>query len=123
MMFRIILLFVLFTPTLTQARPLCPQTVSEQAMNQCLDTKLERAVNELDSNLDQVRQKFAGDPDLLQLIELGQKNWDAYRKRQCQSVFMIYSQPRIQNLMTMSCAIQLARERNQILRETYQLGD
>lgn len=91
-------------------------------MNQCLTVKLERAVSELDDNLDLIRLRFADDPVLLTLIEQSQQNWEAYRKKQCQSVFQLYTGGSIQSLMTVSCAIQLARERNALLRQTYLEG-
>jgi uncharacterized protein YecT (DUF1311 family) len=115
---RLFLLFLLL-PSLAEARALCPQSVTTVEINQCLNVKLERAVNELDSNLDLIRIRYADDPVLLKLIEQAQHNWEAYRKKQCQSVFQLYEGGSIQSLMTVSCAIQLARERNSLLRQTY----
>lgn len=118
MMKSVFLLFLLL-PSLVQARALCPQSVTTVEMSQCLTVKLEQAVNELDSNLDLIRIRYAADPVLLKLIEQSQQNWEAYRKKQCQSVFQLYDGGSIQPLMTVSCAIQLARERNTLLRQTY----
>lgn len=118
MMKSVFLLFLLL-PSLVEARALCPQSVTTVEMNQCLTVKLEQAVNELDSNLDLIRIRYAADPVLLKLIEQSQQNWEAYRKKQCQSVFQLYDGGSIQPLMTVSCAIQLARERNTLLRQTY----
>lgn len=118
MMRRLFLLFLLL-PSLAEAKALCPQSVTTIEINQCLNVKLERAVNELDSNLDLIRIRYADDPVLLKLIEQAQHNWEAYRKKQCQSVYQFYEGGSIQSLMTVSCAIQLARERNNLLRQTY----
>lgn len=114
-----IFLLLLLLPSLGQAKALCPQSVTTVEINQCLSVKLERAVNELDNNLDLIRLRHAYNPTLLALIEQAQANWEAYRKKQCQTVFLMYEGGSIQSLMTASCSIQLARERNQILRETY----
>jgi len=114
-----IFLLLLFLPSLTQAKALCPQSVTNVEMNQCLSVKLERAVDELDNNLDLIRLRHAHNRDLLALIEQAQANWEAYRKRQCQTVYLMYEGGSIQSLMTASCSIQLARERNQLLRDTY----
>jgi uncharacterized protein YecT (DUF1311 family) len=118
MMKRLFFLLLLL-PSLGQAKALCPQSVTTIEMNQCLSVKLERAVVELDNNLDLIRLRHAHNRDLLMLIELAQVKWEAYRKKQCQTVFLMYEGGSIQSLMTASCAIQLARERNQLLRETY----
>jgi uncharacterized protein YecT (DUF1311 family) len=118
-MMKRILLLLLFLPSLGQAKALCPQSVTTVEMNQCLSVKLERAVNELANNLDLIRLRHAQNRDLLALIEQAQMNWEAYRKKQCQTVYLMYEGGSIQSLMTASCSIQLARERNLILRETY----
>jgi uncharacterized protein YecT (DUF1311 family) len=110
---------LLLAPSLAHSKALCPQSVTTVEMNQCLTIKLERAVNELDANLDLIRIRYAEDPITLKLIEQAQKNWEAYRKKQCQSVYQLYDGGSIQPLMTASCAIELARQRNSILRETY----
>lgn len=110
---------LLLTPSLAYSKALCPQSVTTVEMNQCLTVKLERAVNELDSNLDLIRIRYANEPITLKLIEQAQKNWEAYRKKQCQSVYQLYAGGSIQPLMTASCAIELARQRNSLLRETY----
>lgn len=114
-----LLFLLLLLPSLTQAKALCPQSVTTVEMNQCLSVKLERAVSELDNNLDLIRLRHAHNHDLLALIEQAQIKWEAYRKKQCQTVFLMYEGGSIQSLMTASCAIRLARERNQLLRETY----
>jgi len=121
MMLRLIpfVCVLLLAPSLAQSKALCPQSVTTVEMNQCLTVKLERAVNELDANLDLIRLRFAGDPVTLKLLEETQKNWEAYRKKQCQSVYQLYEGGSIQPLMTASCAIELARQRNRLLRETY----
>jgi len=121
-MMKRVLLLLLLLPSLAQAKALCPQSVTTVEINQCLTVKLERAVDELDSNLDLIRIRHAADPVLLKLIEQSQRNWEAYRKKQCQSVFRLYDGGSIQSLMTVSCAIQLARERNTLLRQTYLEG-
>lgn len=118
-MMKRLFLLLLFLPSFAQAKALCPQSVTTVEMNQCLSVKLERAVSELDNNLDLIRLRHAGNPTLLSLIEKAQANWEAYRKKQCQTVYLMYEGGSIQPLMTASCSIQLARERNQILRETY----
>lgn len=118
-MLKRLLVFMLLSPALVQAKALCPQSVSTVEMRQCLNIKLERAVSELDNNLDLIRFRYADDKAQLQLIEQAQKNWEAYRKKQCQSVFLMYNGGSLQSLMTVSCSIQLARQRNQLLRETY----
>jgi len=121
-MMKNVFLLLLLLPSLAQAKALCPQSVTTVEMNQCLTVKLEQAVNELDSNLDLIRIRYGADPVLLKLIEQSQQNWEAYRKKQCQSVFQLYDGGSIQSLMTVSCAIQLARERNTLLRQTYLEG-
>lgn len=121
-MLRRLLLLLLLCPPLVQAQALCPQSVTTVEMNQCLNIKLERAVSELDNNLDLLRHRFADNKAQLQLIEQSQQTWEAYRKKQCQSVFLLYEGGSLQSLMTVSCSIQLARQRNQVLRETYLQG-
>lgn len=121
-MHKLFLTLLLFFPALAQAQALCPQSVTTVEMNQCLNIKLDRAVKELDNNLDLIRIRFADDHAMLQLIEQAQQSWEAYRKKQCQSVFLMYEDGSIQSLMTVSCSIQLARERNHLLRETYLQG-
>ncbi len=120
-MMKQLFFLLLLLPSLVQAKALCPQSVTTLETNQCLSVKLERAVEELDNNLDLIRLRHAHNHDLLTLIELAQVKWEAYRKKQCQTVFLMYEGGSIQSLMTASCAIQLARERNQLLRETYLL--
>lgn len=117
----LILLCFLF-PALVQAQALCPRSNTTVEMNQCLNHKLERAVNELENNLVLTRHKFADDAAMLALINNAQEAWETYRKKQCQSVFLMWQQGSIQSLMTVSCSIQLARERNDFLRETYLLA-
>lgn len=114
-------LFLLF-PLFAGAKPLCPQSTTTVEMNQCLNVKLERAVSELDNNLDLIRIRYARQPAVLQIIEQAQQNWEAYRKKQCQSIFLMYEGGSLQSLMTVSCAISLARQRNELLRETYLQG-
>lgn len=121
MMKRLFFLLLLL-PSLGHAKALCPQSVTTVEMNQCLSVKLKRAVSELDNNLDLIRLRHAHNRDLLTLIEQAQVNWEAYRKKQCQTVYLMYEGGSIQSLMTASCSIQLARERNQLLRETYLHG-
>lgn len=123
MVFRIVkslfsLIFLLF-PVFAQAQPLCPLSNTTVEMNQCLNHKLEQAVNALQNNLELTRLKFADDPAMLMLIDDSQTAWEAFRKKQCQSVFLMWEQASIQSLMTVSCSIQLARERNKFLRDTY----
>jgi uncharacterized protein YecT (DUF1311 family) len=113
------LITLLLLPVFAQAKPLCPQSTTTVEMNQCLSVKLERAVNELENKLDLIRSRYADMPALLQTIENAQLAWEAYRKKQCQSVYLMYEGGSIQPLMTASCSIQLARERNQLLQETY----
>lgn len=118
-MMKRLFLLLLFLPSFAQAKALCPQSVTTVEMNLCLSVKLERAVDELDNNLDLIRLRYADNPTLLTLIEQAQVKWEAYRKKQCQTVFLMYEGGSIQPLMTTSCSIQLARERNQLLRESY----
>lgn len=118
-MLKRLLFFTLLFPSFLQAQALCPQSVTTVEMNQCLNIKLERAVDRLDNNLDLIRLRYANDQAQLQIIEQAQQSWEAYRKKQCQSVFLMYEGGSIQSLMTVSCSIQLARERNQLLQQTY----
>lgn len=114
------LIFIfLLCPLAIQAQGLCPQSNTTVEMNQCLNHKLELAVKELKNNLDLARLRFADNPALLESINTSQSAWEAYRKSQCQSVFMLWQQASLQSLMTVSCSIQLARERNAFLRQTY----
>lgn len=117
-----ILFSLLLLPSLTQAKALCPQSVSSIEIEQCLTVKLEQAVNELENNLDLIRIRYAEDPILLKLFEQSQLNWEAYRRKHCQSVFQLYHDASTQSLMTVSCAIELARQRNSLLRNTYLSG-
>ncbi|KGM06504.1 hypothetical protein LP43_1726 [Methylophaga thiooxydans] len=117
----LLILFSLF-PALVQAQALCPLSNTTLEMNQCLNHKLERAVNELENNLALTRLKFTDDPAMLAMIDKAQEAWEAYRKKQCQSVFLMWEGGSIQSLMTVSCSIQLARERNAFLRDTYLLS-
>ena len=116
---KLVLIILLFIPALIEAKPLCPQSVTTIEMNQCLNVKLEQAVDELSSNLTLIRLRYANNPTLLDLVEQAQSEWEAYRKKQCQSVFLMYEGGSLQSLMTVSCAIQLARERNVLLKDTY----
>ncbi len=121
-MLKQFLILCLFMPVLAQAQGLCPRSNTTVEMNQCLNIKLERAVIQLDNNLDLIRLRYADDPAMIETVEQAQANWETYRKKQCQSVFLLYQEASIQSLMTVSCSIQLARERNQLLRETYLNG-
>lgn len=116
------LFLILLLPALVQAKALCPQSTTTVEMNQCLNVKLERAVGELDNNLDLIRIRYADRPAVLKIIEQAQQQWEAYRKKQCQSLFLMYEGGSVQSLMTVSCSIQLARERNQVLRDHYLQG-
>lgn len=115
-------LIILLFPVFAQAQGLCPRSNTTVEMNQCLNHKLERAVNELENNLALIRLKFTDDAAMLGLIDNAQEAWETYRKKQCQSVFLMWEGGSIQPLMTVSCSIQLARERNSFLRETYLLS-
>lgn len=113
---------ILLLPVFAQAQALCPQSNTTVEMNQCLNHKLERVVTELENNLELSRLKFESDPAMLALINASQEAWETYRKKQCQSVFLMWEQGSIQPLMTVSCSIGLARERNKVLRDTYLLS-
>lgn len=109
-------------PVIAQTQGLCPRSNTTVEMNQCLNYKLERAVNQLENNLELTRLKFVNDPAMLALIDNAQVAWETYRKKQCQSVFLMWEGGSIQPLMTVSCSIQLARERNTFLRDAYLLS-
>ncbi|WP_438970528.1 lysozyme inhibitor LprI family protein [Methylophaga sp.] len=114
-----VLLIILLFPFQTQAKPLCPQSNTTVEMNQCLNHKLERAVNALKNNLDLTHIRYADNKAMLKTIDDAQAAWETFRKKQCQSIFLLWEGGSIQSLMTVSCSIQLARERNQFLRDTY----
>jgi len=118
----VIVIFITLFPVLGHTQALCPTSTTTVEMNQCLNYKLERAVNQLENNLALTRLKFADDPAMLALIDNAQAAWETFRKKQCQSVFLMWEGGSIQALMTVSCSIQLARERNTFLRDSYLLA-
>ena len=110
-------LFFLFTP-LAQAQSLCPMTNAD-AMQACLDGKLQSAIDEMVSDLTIIKQRHAENDALLKSLELSQQTWDAYRKTQCLNVYQTWQNNAQQQAVTASCAIELTRQRNQFLQDYY----
>ncbi len=103
---------------LTQAQALCPMTTVD-ARQACLDEKLQSAIDEMVNDLTIIKQRYAKNNALIKSLELSQQTWDAYRKTQCLNVYQTWQENQQQKTMTISCAIELTRQRNQFLQNYY----
>ena len=85
----------------------------------CLDEKLQSAIDHMVSDLTIIRRRHADNEVLLKSLELSQQTWDAYRKTQCLNVYQTWQKHQEQTAMTVSCAIELTRQRHQFLQNYY----
>lgn len=108
--------FLLCWPLTGLTQPLCPKT---PGLDQCLNSKLQQVVTQLESNLFQIEARYQHNTALLVALEQSQVQWNAYRKQECSNVFQLWQDKPDQQLMTASCSIQLGRDRNRFLQQTY----
>lgn len=103
---------------MAQAQSLCPM-LNNEAMQACLDGKLQSAIDKMVSDLTIIKQRHAENKALLKSLALSQQTWDAYRKTQCLNVYQSWQNHSQQQAMTASCAIELTRQRHQFLQNYY----
>lgn len=106
-------------PALANAQAVCPKTGYPAELEQCLNIKLEQAVNDLTTSLDSIQSRFRDNPVFIAALRQSQQQWDLYRKQECGTVYQLWLGKPDQQLMTVSCSVNLARTRISFLQRTY----
>lgn len=89
----------------------CDDALTTLEINRCAAIELDLAQSELDKYLEVSFEHNANDPELIESIEVAQKDWLDYMSSHCDSVYTKWRDGTIRGVMAISCKTQLTEQR------------
>lgn len=108
---KYVFLFVLVLSVKVNAELNCEEVSTTIDINYCLNKELEAEEVLLEKYLGKSRERYAGDRQSANSITEAQEAWISYREAHCGSVYDIWRDGTIRGAMSISCLIQLAKQR------------
>lgn len=88
-------------------------------MNECLSHQLALVDAEMEKYLQASLDHNDYDPEVVKSIKIAQKDWEAYRSSNCDSVYTQWREGTIRNAMYLTCSIRLTKQRTHELWANY----
>lgn len=97
----------------------CQNAFSTPEINACANIELGLARREMVQYLAASLEHNAHDAELVESIQVAQKNWEAYYTSDCDSVYTKWRGGTIRVLVTISCRTKLTKQRTHELWENF----
>ncbi|PTY38331.1 hypothetical protein BGP77_15730 [Saccharospirillum sp. MSK14-1] len=118
-LFTAVLAGLLLTVSAVTLAEDCSDAINTIDMNECLSSNFTVARTEMNNYLQASLDRYAHDPELIQSINVAQKDWDTYRTSNCDAVHTKWRRGTIRDAMAISCGIRLTEQRTHELWENY----
>lgn len=117
----IILVFATFSLSVSASEAAidCDKAITTMDTNQCAAMDLRVADDEMHKYLKTSYQHNDYDSELIEAIKLAQKDWEAYMKSHCDSVYTQWRDGTIRGVMAISCKTKLTKQRTHEIWENF----
>ena len=117
----IILVFAAFSLSISASETAidCDNVITTLDINQCAAIDLKAAGAEMHQYLEKSYQHNDYDSELIEAIKLAQKDWEAYMKSHCDSVYTQWRDGTIRGVMAISCKTKLTKQRTHEIWENF----
>lgn len=89
----------------------CRESTTTLELNQCAMQKLDTAEDEMRRYLEKSLDRHGDDKKLTEAIENAQKAWRSYRGAHCNSIYTMWRQGTIRDVMSLECQTRLTKQR------------
>ncbi|SMY32421.1 hypothetical protein PMAL9190_00521 [Photobacterium malacitanum] len=104
----------------TQATKIdCDNAYTTLEINQCAENKFDVANQQLQQYLTQAIKQNSTDKQLVDAIQIAQKQWLEYQKAECNAVYTQWQQGTIRGVMALSCKLALTQQRTLTIWNNY----
>jgi len=97
----------------------CENAISTLEINACASIELDLAQREMEHYLQASLEHNADDPELVEAIQVAQKDWQAYYTSHCSSVYTQWREGTIRGVLTISCRTTLTKQRTHELWKNF----